>query len=480
LCNVLHIDRACEVTYRAEALFPRRIHFPGIIIHNKRGASMHPARFRRLCTFVFFLAAFTPLASAKTLCVNPKGTSGCYAKIQDAVNAAAKFDVINLAVGVYKEDVVIGKPLSLIGAGAGMSIIDATNLPNGILLDGLNNRGLRDVTVAALSVKNALYEGVIVLNTTGAVIRDTHILHNDTTPHTFGSGAACDGQPAYETDESGDCGGGLHLIGAVRTVVSGNQITGNADGILISDETAESRGNVIVNNIVTDNPEECGVVLASHPPMGAMPPAFAPHYGVDYNTISENVVSRNGVAVGGAGAGLFSDGAGQGRVSHNVIIRNQLTANGIPGVSLHTHVGPAFGLPADDMSGNMIIGNYIAGNGADGDDTATPGTTGININSGGGGSPVIGMIISQNTIKNEDVAVAVSTPADVDVHLNNFQNGKIGVANVCTLDGASCAGTIDATQNFWGCVAGPNATGCATTSGSGIRSTPALSRAVTF
>lgn len=37
----------------------------------------------------------------------------------------------------------------------------------------------------------------------------------------------------------------------------------------------------------------------------------------------------------------------------------------------------------------MIIGNYIAGNGADTDDTATPGPTGINISSGGGGSPVL-------------------------------------------------------------------------------------------
>jgi len=439
-----------------------------------------PARFHTRPIFVctILLAAFCNLAAAKTLCVNPAGSSGCYSKIQDAVNAAASFDVINVAAGIYKEDVVIGKPLSLLGAGAGTSVIDAKNLPNGILMDGLSNPGLHDVTVAGFSVRNALYEGVIVLNTTGAVVRDNRILLNDTIPHKFGSGAACDGQPAYETDESGDCGGGLHLIGAVRAVVSGNTITGNADGILISDETRESRGNLIVRNIVTDNPEECGIVMASHAPMGAMPPHFAPHFGVNQNTISENVVARNGVTVGGAGVGLFSDGAGPGRVSRNVIIRNELTGNGIPGVALHTHVGPNFGLPPDDMSANQIIANFISGNGADGDDTATPGTAGININSGGGGSPVIGMIIAENIIRDEDIAVAISTPADVDVHLNNLLNGKIGVANVCATDGASCAGTIDATQNFWGCSAGPNAGTCATTSGPGIRSTPWLTKAV--
>jgi parallel beta-helix repeat protein len=328
-------------------------------------------------------------------------------------------------------------------------------------------------------VENALYEGIVVLNTTDATIRDNRIVNNDTVGPVFGSGPACNGQPAYETDESGDCGGGLHLIGASRAVVSGNFISGNADGILISDETAESSGNLIIRNVVIDNPLECGIVLASHPPMGSAPPHFAPHFGVDSNTVSENVVSRNGVKVGGAGAGLFSDGAGPGRVSMNVIIRNELTGNGIPGVALHTHAGPNFGAPPDDMSRNMIIGNFIAGNGADEGDTATPGTAGININSGGGGSPVWGTVISQNIIFNEEVDIAVNTPAEVDVHLNDLLGGgKIGVANVCALDGVACTGTIDATENFWSCHAGPGGKGCSTTSGANIVSTPWLEKSV--
>jgi hypothetical protein len=418
-------------------------------------------------------------AAAKTICVNPAGSNGCFAKIQAAVNAAAANDVINVAPGKYKEDVVIGKPLSLLGAGADRTTINAANLANGILLDGLNNPGLSNVTVARFRVENALYEGIVVLNTTDATIRDNRIVNNDTVGPVFGSGPACNGQPAYETDESGDCGGGLHLIGASRAVVSGNFISGNADGILISDETAESSGNLIIRNVVIDNPLECGIVLASHPPMGSAPPHFAPHFGVDSNTVSENVVSRNGVKVGGAGAGLFSDGAGPGRVSMNVIIRNELTGNGIPGVALHTHAGPNFGAPPDDMSRNMIIGNFIAGNGADEGDTATPGTAGININSGGGGSPVWGTVISQNIIFNEEVDIAVNTPAEVDVHLNDLLGGgKIGVANVCALDGVACTGTIDATENFWSCHAGPGGKGCSTTSGANIVSTPWLEKSV--
>ena len=153
---------------------------------------------------------------------------------------------------------------------------------------------------------------------------------------------------------------------------------------------------------------------------------------------------------------MFSDGAGRGRVSDNVIISNKLTNNGLGGVALHTHVGPAFGLPADDMHGNMIIGNFIAGNLADQFDTATPGPVGININSGGGGSPVRGTVISRNIIRDEDIDIAVNTPAEVDIHLNDLRGGNIGVGDVCGLDGSKiCTGSIDATENYWGCPAGP-------------------------
>ena len=451
---------------------------------------MHPARFHPwllVCCVVMF-AAFAHPAAANTLCVNPTGSHGCYSTIQMAVNNASPNDVINVAHGTYKEDVLIGKPLSLLGAGADPSVIDATGLAHGIFVDGLDNPGLRDVTVAGFIVKNALYEGILVVSASDVTIRDNRILDNDKIPSLMFTGAptGCPDQPGdgiYENDETGDCGGALHLVGTVDSIVSGNSISGNADGILISDETGESRGNLLIHNTLKDNPLECGIVLASHPPMGSI---GSPHYGVHHNTVAENVSTGNGVQIGGAGVGIFSDGIGPGRVSENVIIRNKLTGNGLGGVTLHTHVGPNFGLPADDMDGNMIISNFIAGNLADSFDTATPGRVGININSGEGGTPVRGTIITQNVIRDEDVDIAVNTPAEVDVHLNDLLGGKVGVGNICvydyTLNGdtnflpAACANSaVDATQNFWGCRNGPGGNGgCTTTYGSPILFAPWL------
>ncbi|WP_263354356.1 right-handed parallel beta-helix repeat-containing protein [Acidicapsa acidisoli] len=425
------------------------------------------------CASLF--AVICQIGMSATLCVNQGGSSGCYSKIQSAVSHASANDVIEVRAGTYKEDVVIGIPLSLIGAGAERTIIDATGLENGIFVDGYDNPGLRHVTVAGFTVENAQYEAVLVVSASDVTVRDNRMIDNDKFGPVFSPVASgCAGQPAFETDENGDCGGALHFIGVEGSIASGNLMTGNADGILLSDETAETHDNLIIHNTVKDNPLDCGIVLASHPPVGSTPPHFAPHFGVDHNTIAENISADNGVKVGGAGVGLFSDGNGPGRASDNVIIHNSLTGNGIGGVSLHTHVGPAFGAPADNMDGNMIIGNYVAGNLADVDDTATPGRVGININSGGGGSPVWGTIISQNVIRDEDVDIAVNTPGTVDAHLNDLLGGHVGVANICAFDGAACTGHINVTENYWGCAAGPGWKGCTTTSGTNLLFTPWL------
>ena len=438
----------------------------------------------RACTVTcaLSLAALCSTGAAATLCVNPHAPQSCYKTIQAAVNGAKPNDVIHVAAGVYPEMVTIGKPLSLSGA-RGRSIIDASGQQNGIFVDGLDHPGLSDVTISELTITNANFEGVLVVSASNVIVRDSSILDNDKSPglNFTGTAVGCPGQPAFETDESGDCGGAIHLIGTANSVISGNLITGNADGILISDETAESHDNLIVHNNIVDNPLECGIVLASHPRNGeggngVTPPAtYSAHFGVNHNTVAENVSSRNGVQIGGAGAGMFSDGNGMGTVSGNLIIANELTDNGLGGIDIHSHVGPSFHLPADNMNGNAIIGNLIAGNLADTFDTATPGRVGININSGQGGSPIYNTVISGNVIRNEDVDVAVNTPNEVHVHLNDLLGGNIGVAYVCALDGGTaCTGAVNATENFWGCTDGPGSSGCSTVSGNVITATPFL------
>ncbi len=430
------------------------------------------------CCGVLF-AISSQNATAATLCVNASSPA-CFHTISDAVGHAHPFDVVNVAAGHYHEYVLITQPISLIGAGAGASVIIATGMQHGIFIDGADYPGIAHVTVAGFTIKNAQWEGVLVVNASDVTIRDNTIEDNDKAPAVFtGKPEGCAGQDTFETDETGDCGGGLHLMGVWNSIVSGNLITRNDDGILISDDSGESHDILVHHNRVIDNPGECGIVLASHSPVGSSPPAFATHFGVDHITVSENTAENNGVNVGGAGIGMFSDGAGSGRVSDNVIIHNIAIGNGLGGVDLHSHVGPAFHLPADNMNGNMIIGNYIAKNLADLDDTATGGTVGININSGGGGTPVLGTVISQNVILDEDIDIAINTPGTVNIHLNDLLGGKTGIANICALDKASCTGQIDATQNYWGCPSGPGHSGCSSVSGGQVLVSPSLYKPAT-
>jgi pectin methylesterase-like acyl-CoA thioesterase len=86
--------------------------------------------------------AFAASAHAATLCVNQHTTPGCVATISAAVAAAAPGDTITVAPGTYREDVVIGQPLSLIGADRETTIIDAMSLSNGVYVDGFDHPGL--------------------------------------------------------------------------------------------------------------------------------------------------------------------------------------------------------------------------------------------------------------------------------------------------------------------------------------------------
>jgi parallel beta-helix repeat protein len=406
----------------------------------------------KVILFALLILAVPQAARSATLCVNPKGKSGCFTTIGAAVSAAAVNDTIRVAKGTYPEDVTIGKSLSLVGEDQENTIIDATALANGVFIDGIDNPGLSDVVVSGFSVRNANFEGILVANASSVTVSGNLVSGNDkalvvATP-------ACPGIPVFETTEGFDCGEGIHLMGADHSIVADNMVEHNAGGILISDDTAPADHNLITGNTVRKNPFDCGITLASHAP-AALTGSATP-LGVTQNTISENFSTANGLGAAGDGAGVgIFDGVVGGIASGNVVINNLLTNNGLPGVAMHSHA------PGENLTDNVIVGNTISGNHADTDDAATSGPTGINVF---GVSAASGTIISGNNISGESLDVVINTAANADVTLNNLLGKGVGVQNLST-------GTINATQNFWGCAKGPGAKGCTKVSGTGILST---------
>jgi len=379
-------------------------------------------------------------ATASTICVNQGGTNGCKATIEAAVTAASPGDTIQVAHGTYKEDVVIDKSLSLIGENDQNTIIDATGKANGVTITNAH-----DVVVSGFTVENADAAGVWITGSSFVTISANLVRNNDkaldpVTP----SCPPLKGTP-FERGEAEDCGEGVFLSAVDHSILANNTVTGNAGGILITDDTGPTHDNLITSNSVVRNTFlDCGITLPSH--SGA---------GVFHNTISGNDSSYNG----GPGVGIFAPGPGS-KAYANVVINNHLRGNGLPGVTMHNHAAPV-GPPPPIFNDNVIVGNDISANSQDFEDAATSGPTGINIYSVG---TMTGTIISQNVISQEALDVVIKVPAAgvpvVQLHLNNFTDKQVGLQNAGTAQ-------VDATQNWWGCSGGPGANGCGTISGSG-------------
>jgi hypothetical protein len=403
------------------------------------------------------LAGMCQSAATAILYVNPGGTAGAYSTIEAAVNNASPNDTIYVAPGTYNEDVIIGKSLSLVGAGPGQSIINAVHKFNGIYIDGIENPGLSRVVITGFTIENANFEGILVTNASYITIFENEVINNNKSLNLSDQQNPCPGLPAFETPEGFDCGEGIHLSGVDHSVLDNNISKHNSGGILLSDDTGATYQNLISGNLVQDNPSDCGITMASHPP-ATITKSSSP-LGVFHNTIADNDSSRNGLQVpgGGAGVGIFDSLPGA-QAYGNVVINNEVKANSLPGIALHSHT------PNQNLNDNVIIGNRISGNSADTGDAATAGPTGINVF---GISPVTGTVVSQNVIDNEAIDIVANTPAQEAVHLNDLLGGKLGVDNIG-------AGTVDAMENWWGGPGGPGGQECTTVSGPSVLFTPRL------
>jgi parallel beta-helix repeat protein len=413
---------------------------------------------------VFLLGCVPLSAAAATLCVDSGGAPSCYRTISAAVAAAAPNDVIKVGPGTYAESITITKPLSLTTESA---VLDASGksrgfFVNGLAPSGLTGTGLSGVNISGFTVRNANFEGILVLNASMVTLSNDTVMNNNRSL----AGGTCPGLEAFETNEQSDCGEGIHLMGADHSVIINNTLTGNSGGILLSDDTGPTHDNLLSFNTVHDNPYACGLTLASHV---AYVPANLPTnvtvpaaYGVYHNTVYANRARANGNAnEGGSGVGIFASAPGT--MSYgNVVVANYLTENGLPGVAMHAHA------PNQVLNDNLVVGNTLINNAADTADAATPGPTGVNIYSL---MPVSGNMVIGNSIQNEAVDVAVHAPAipipnapvPAQVQFNSLEGNGLGVWN------ASAGATVNATENFWSCPNGPTLTGsCSMVSGANI------------
>jgi hypothetical protein len=342
--------------------------------------------------------------------------------------------------GAYHEQVVIKKPVSLIGIKAtinetGVTPTFVVNPPHigkltifaGVVIVS------SDVHVRGFTVKNALGEGILAAGVKGD-IRDVSIEHNAVVHNDLGGGSP----PASTYFECqpvgpipGDCGEGVHFLAVADSEVNGDFIANNSGGVLLTDETGPTHNNVIVNNVVTRNAADCGITVPGHNPAalnakGQRQPSVA---GVYNNAIVHNVVTNNGLK--GEGAGVLFANASAGTASYNNLVAgNFIAGNGLSGVTMHAHTL----MPGqfEDLSGNKVIGNTIGRNNLTGDTLDAPAspkdlkTTAVLVFSGG--TPV-STVIAHNRIFNNHFGIWLSKPVKAfGLGTNSFHKVKIPVS----------------------------------------------------
>jgi hypothetical protein len=366
--------------------------------------------------------------------------SARFRHIQAALDAASPGSTVVVCRGTYHEQVVVTKPVSLEGQRA---TIDEAGVSPGLVLPlppPLGHQRIwaglaifsSHVAFSGFTVEHAQGEGILAAGL-GHDISGISISHSAIVRNDLGFGFPKPKSTYFECSANGqipgDCGEGIHFTGVAFSSIKGNFIAFNSGGMLLSDETGPTHGNLVADNTVTGNSTDCGITMPGHNAgalnaMGQREPSVA---GVYDNVIRNNVITNNGLKGEGAGV-LFANASAGTAVYDNLVKGNYIAGNELAGVTFHAHT---LTTGAEDLSGNRVIGNFIGTNNLGGDPLDCPPgsttcspqdlvTTGILVFSGG---TTVTTTIAFNHISSNKVGIWLSKAVFASgLFTNSFKN----------------------------------------------------------
>jgi parallel beta-helix repeat protein len=252
--------------------------------------------------------------------------SAAHSSINAAVAAARAGDTVVVCDGIYREQVVVRKPLSLVGRPG--AVIDAAGerrlnvggeLPGSI---GIGVVGTHDVRVSGFKIEYAGFDGVLVASSSFVTVTNNVLVHN-----------------GYV---------GVDLNGSSRSHVANNLSEYNdGGGFLIADDLGRTSHNDVSSNVASHNRGGGGVIVAGHCKAG-----------ITDNLLAHNLLTDNGTARDNSGGGVVITTTVPGEtITDNLVTENTIHGNGLAGVTIHAH------LPGQNLNGNWITGNDIGVNG---------------------------------------------------------------------------------------------------------------------
>lgn len=267
--------------------------------------------------FISIFSVFLPVGACKgeegkTLIVQTDG-DGNYTHIQDAIDAATLGDIIYVLLGVYYENLVVNKTISLVGEDKNTTIINGNNSgyytvfiqDSGVNISGFT---IQNSTVGVYvggnkSINNTMIRNNIINNNKGGIFLGNFSNNNVISKNII-------------TNNSGE---GIRLFRSFNNVIYENNITNQENFAIALWESSYS--NVISQNTILNN--ENGICLKRWS---------------DDNFVSENIITEN------KKSGIF--------LSYSY--RNALSGNNI--------CNNSNGIYLEDSSENVISANIICDN----------------------------------------------------------------------------------------------------------------------
>jgi hypothetical protein len=425
-------------------------------------------------------------------CVNPDN-AGCLSTIQAGVNAAAVGEVVQVASGLYNEEVTIATQ-GLILRGRGVVIDPSGQAPpaHGITISA------NDVVIEGIAIRNGDDNGIQVTAAGGVQLLGVDVQSADdlcvsltgATPNVSIESShfrSCGDEAVASEDSSGlqllgnsfegadgvdvtgdgiraerntfTRGGGLAIDGA-DAVVTGNRFTHCSSGIeIVGSDPSVTRNSLTNTGGTAIDVEGDDLVVEGNPINGATGTGI--HVFCDASCGSARVFRNRVTAIGGAGIDADSSDNGL-RVEANQV--SQVRGNGLNldtlGASvLKNRVTGAGGAGGEclDVAGdsNTLTGNSLAGCGGDGikvdgDNNAVE----ANRVSGTGddGIDIVNAGLSNDVVRNQargatDNGIEISVDATSTVVVDNQASGLH--ADFC--DGGTNTDTPDTPDETSGC-----------------------------
>jgi parallel beta-helix repeat protein len=221
-------------------------------------------------------------SDVRTWTVNDDGPADFHS-IQEAVNAAGESDIVSVKSGVYIENVLINKTISIIGEGSTGTVIDGDGAgdvvviaANGVNFSGFIVRnsgqweaGIRLLQASNCAVSNCIasnnHVGVILHRSSNNILRENQMFGNDYNffvdswesselVNDVDSSNSVEGKPIYywidrHDDEIPQDAGHVVLVNCTNIKVARLNLTRNWYGILL----AYTQGSLLINNRIEGN-----------------------------------------------------------------------------------------------------------------------------------------------------------------------------------------------------------------------------------